>query len=470
MPSPALSAPTLSVAPAASTTGSTSDTTAETAPAKTTSVITPTPVQAAPIASPTVVTDANIRENIIPQIQSQVQTATTPASNNPSASQNQTVQSNTGQNTGNNNSDIDTTLDGTDYNAIYNKILGQENAQPIDPLTQKELDLITSQQSSVDSGYNSQISGLQTAYNQVRASTQAATDAQNAQTTFQGERTGITSSTTQSIINAENNANLNKMASLTADENTAISNIQTAMSKSDYQSAQDQVTALEKIQSDRAALAQKVTDSLVTQNETNQKTILQAQQDAQISKVFASGVTDPAKILSTLNANGGSFTLAQINTALKNLTTDGNLQNLTGNVKNFYSLKDSGALPSSITSLPADQQLTAFLNLDSSTSASKSLYTTSDGTDITKSDISSGVQTLEASIPAGGKYADPATYEAMYEKWVSSGLDPQEFIKNYPPKYYIDPADTSLPAYLQPGKASSSVANPFSSSDSSGNQ
>lgn len=431
---------------------------------------TPTTAAENATASPTVVTDANIRENTIPAVQSAAQAATTPAPNGPAAlaaNQGKNGQSPTQNGTPANQSNPEENA-GTDYEAIYDKILGNENAKPTDQNTQAELGLINGAKSNVDQTYNAQIGSIQAQYNQQASMIAQSQQSTNAKENALFARGGFSSSTIAPLLSSVNRGFLQDMATLTDKENTAVASINTAISKNDYQSAQDQLAVLEKVQSDRSSLAQKVTDSLITQNQTSQKQIQQSETDNQIANVFSSGITDPNDILKQINSNGGNVTLAQINTALKTLSTNGDIAGLTGSVKNFYELKANGGLPSSISSLPADQQLKAFLDLDKTTAATKPLYTTTDGADITSNDISSGVQALEASIPSGSQYADPTVYEAMYDKWVNAGLDPQAFLKNYPPQYYIDPSDTSLPSYLQPKKsASAGVSNPFASSAAS---
>lgn len=487
MPAP-LAAPSLSVAPAASTSGSTSDTTAAISGAVKAAPVPVTPVASVtststPTVSPTVVTDSNIRENTIPTVQSNAAVVTKPAANGPTptTTKNPDGTPATGKipatsSTGNNDTTV--TDPDTNYLDLYNKALGIENGQPIDPITQQELNLISSTKSSTDAGYNAQIAAVTAQYAQVQKLAQTAAATRQAEETYQGEKNGTSSSTTQSILSAENTADLNEMASLTNDENTSIANIQSSMAKDDYQSAQDSIAALEKIQSDRSALAQKTADSLETQNQKLQDTITQSQHDSQIVKLFSSGTTDPSAILKQLNANGGDFTLSEINTALTNLASqsDKDISELTGDTKNFFDLQKMGALPSTITSLPKDQQLSAYLKMGAaSTANSKVLFTGSNGTTVTQGDISSGVQGLEnsgtatqATNPATGKpYANPATYEAMYTAWVESGLEPQSFLKTYPASAYLDPNDiSSLPSYLQPS-GSQSISNPFGDDASS---
>lgn len=481
MPAPA---PTLSVAPIAAPISTAVNTTTPTTATK--------PV--IPTVSPTVVTDANIRENTIPNVQSTGNQMTSPASLTPAQQAANAAMTKSGSYqfgngtgftkgvngtastpiTGTNGSSTTgsttstTANPDTDYESIYNKILGIENAQPVDPLTEQTIDLIASAKSSTDAAYNAQINGIQNQYSQLIQNQSAAnSNEEQGEQNFLLKSGAYRTSTAPIAFHALVTGDINKLADLTSKENTSVANIQSAMAKDDYQSAQEEISALEKVQSDRATLADKVATTMQTANQKLQDQITQSKIDSSIADTFTSGITDPAKILESLKDKGVPVTMDQINKVLTDISAQSNkdISELTGETKNFYELQKMGTLPSSITSLPKDQQLPAFLNLTSKVSkATKPLYTAKDGTAITQSDISGGVSKLDASKVGG--YADPTVYKAMYDQWEEAGLDPQDFIKNYPPKYYIDPSNTTLPEYLRP-TSSNTVSNPFSSGTSS---
>ena len=264
---------------------------------------------------------------------------------------------------------------------------------------------------------------------------------------------------------------INNLGMLQAKENSAIASIQTAMNASDYKTAQSKIAELDKVRTDKQNLAEKITQDLITQNQKINTAKAQSVKDNAIATLFTSGITDPTKILQKADPSLG-ITSKDIKSFLST-ASGGNIAGLTGNTKNFYALKEAGALPSSIKSLPESEQLKAFLELEKTSTAktaeTKPLYTSAKGVAITKNDIADGVQKLDES-KSGGKYADPKLYQAMYTQWEEAGLSPQDFIKNYPPKYYLDPTDTTLPSYLSPGKAPSSIATPnFGSSPSKPN-
>lgn len=77
----------------------------------------------------------------------------------------------------------------------------------------------------------------------------------------------------------------------------------------------------------------------------------------------------------------------------------------------------------------------------------------SGGLKVSSKDIGEGAAALDASRGADG-WADSALYKKMYDHWVSKDGLAQDFISKFPPDLYINPSDTSLPAYLRSKKAS----------------
>lgn len=64
-------------------------------------------------------------------------------------------------------------------------------------------------------------------------------------------------------------------------------------------------------------------------------------------------------------------------------------------------------------------------------------------------------------------YADPNVYKAAFDAWTGSGYAAKDFVKNYPPKTFINPVNDWLPQYLESKTSSKAfsiaggVANPF---------
>lgn len=74
---------------------------------------------------------------------------------------------------------------------------------------------------------------------------------------------------------------------------------------------------------------------------------------------------------------------------------------------------------------------------------------TSGNLTLSSQDIASGVSALESSRGEDG-YVNSETYQQMYNMWTQGGGLPQDFVKTYPPEYYANPRDRSLPNILRP--------------------
>jgi hypothetical protein len=79
--------------------------------------------------------------------------------------------------------------------------------------------------------------------------------------------------------------------------------------------------------------------------------------------------------------------------------------------------------------------------VESPTKSGTLVYTASDRSDDSKA--------LEASRGEDG-YVDPSLYQKLSQEWVKAGGSISDFVKDYPPKNYVNPANTWLPAYLRP--------------------
>lgn len=94
---------------------------------------------------------------------------------------------------------------------------------------------------------------------------------------------------------------------------------------------------------------------------------VKASRDSAISGLLTQGITDPKQILEYLNfyddgtSTGGDFTAKEVQDTLKALAPEDKLDKLSGATRDFYILKGQGQLPSSISGLPEDQQMFAYL-------------------------------------------------------------------------------------------------------------
>lgn len=90
---------------------------------------------------------------------------------------------------------------------------------------------------------------------------------------------------------------------------------------------------------------------------------IQATRDYVVADLMSQGVTDPKSMLSILNESGGDFTAKEIGETMKSLSEGlkTSTDKLSGEAKNYFALKEIGALPASVSSLPEDEQLFAFI-------------------------------------------------------------------------------------------------------------
>ena len=79
--------------------------------------------------------------------------------------------------------------------------------------------------------------------------------------------------------------------------------------------------------------------------------------------------------------------------------------------------------------------------------------TESGGLIYTAQDASEDSRALEKSRGIDG-YVDPAIYQKLYTAWVGAGGLLKDFLKKFPPKNYVNPANETLPSFLMPPKSS----------------
>jgi hypothetical protein len=82
--------------------------------------------------------------------------------------------------------------------------------------------------------------------------------------------------------------------------------------------------------------------------------------------------------------------------------------------------------------------------------------TKSGGLIYSSQDAAEDSQALEQSRGEDG-YVDPTTYQDLYKAWIGGGGLLKDFISTYPPKDYVNPANTWLPKFLLPTKSVSTI-------------
>lgn len=422
----------------------------------------------------TVFTDANIRENVIPALQAQGTKIATP--NATPASQltpggtfidtqgnTQTAKYDpaTGQPYG--GVDSNTNIDDS-YEDIYKKTFDTLDQQPVDSSSQAELDTIKSSMANVDADTSAMVNSITSNYQGLQS---ALKQSQNGETAKIESALNLAGSSryapvsSSGIISAKNTYDIGQLSDLQTKENTAKQAAISAGQDKDYQLMESKLKVYNDIRDSKSALATKISDSIAAQTKKIRDDNIQSSRDLAISGLLQQGVTDPNQILNVLNydENGntiGDFTAKDVSDTVKSLSPTGDLTGLTGEVKNFYTLDQRGMLPDSIKNLPQGQQLFAYLKQEkaAATIAKTASTKTPTGRTPAATDIQQGATLLESNKGSDG-YVDPYVYKQMYSTWVNAGYDAASFIKAYPPKNYVNPAETILPSYLAPPKAKS---------------
>lgn len=254
---------------------------------------------------------------------------------------------------------------GQQYGAEPNYTGGDES----DPDTKQINDLLAGLKQSLDSSTKSQVDTIEQQHalltgQQQDANTRAGASRQSALLASGSRYTPFDASGT---MLAQTSYGLQAIAALDAQENAAISAAKKAQNDGDQQIADKAIGYVQQLRTQKQAAAQKLIDSQSTALQAQQKQQQQSIRDTGIADLVTQGMTDPAQILSTLNANGGDYTADDVAGVLKQIATNTGavgIKGLTGDVGNFYALKQTpGALPSSILALPDEQQLPAYISM-----------------------------------------------------------------------------------------------------------
>jgi hypothetical protein len=182
-----------------------------------------------------------------------------------------------------------------------------------------------------------------------------------------------------SIMSAQVSVGLQEIQKLEAAEQSALASAQAAGEAQDQQLMDKALGMAQQIRQEKQAAATKINTQLLTaanaqqkQQEDNLAAMKAAADDTQIADAVSQGITNPGDLLKALNydQNGkqvGSFTADQISKTLKAIaenTGAAGIKGLTGDVGNFYTLKQTpGALPASILAMPEDKQLAAYISM-----------------------------------------------------------------------------------------------------------
>lgn len=186
-----------------------------------------------------------------------------------------------------------------------------------DPATQAIYDQFTQLKGQMDATGAANIGAIQDAFKQLISEQQQSNAGTEAGTYSILARGGsLQTGSSGGIFNAQVSYGLQQVADLVGKENSAVIAAQQAMQDNDYKILDEQLQIAQKAYSDRQAAASKLNDAIQTAT-------AQTRKDNAINGVIQSGVTDPSKILSTLQAQGNdTISLKDITDTISALNPD----------------------------------------------------------------------------------------------------------------------------------------------------
>lgn len=307
------------------------------------------------MSAPSVLSDSNIREKVIPDIQNRA---------------NQLIGSGvtTTQNKNQQDTNSDPTLPEDDYAKIYAGILGNQSIEN-DPVYKADMSLIDSMKSSIDQQFNSTVDSIKIQYQTLRDNLKKAQEESTQGINNSFIRSGASRYSpfsSSAILQAKVTSDINDLSDLQAKENSLIAQAASSRQEKQYQLLDKQLSLIQNTRKEKNALAQKITDDIMKKNQEARKAQIQATRDSAIASLVQQGITDPKQVLDLLNSDEkgntiGDFTAKEVEETLKHLSPNGNLEKLSGTTRDFYILKGQGLLPEEISSLPEGQQLFAYL-------------------------------------------------------------------------------------------------------------
>lgn len=261
----------------------------------------------------------------------------------------------------------------TDYTYDTNAGLympkGTTSGTPADADEQSINTAFDAQKGLIDSSTQNVLDSIKNLYAQRnQAQSQANTNALESFKNF-GVRTGAARYTTgayKGMLSSVENAGLQRLTDIAAEESGKIAEAEQARQNKEYDlfvTKRNEVTELRK---EKAATISKLQDAAIAENKKIRDNQIRSSRDNAIAGLVSQGVTDPNQILGYLNRDDkgnvtGDFTAKEIADTLKSIAPNDDLDKLSGATRDFFILKGHGQLPASITSLPEDQQMFAYL-------------------------------------------------------------------------------------------------------------
>jgi hypothetical protein len=329
-----------------------------------------------PTFTPTVLSDTNIRQNVIPDLQSRANNlygTPSPYQTTPTGERVTTTGAPKAPTTG------EVTGEPNAYDDIYKQFQGALGETPTaqeDPLdseyNQLQEDVFKRMEQEVSEAAKRSEAGVLEAYSRRKrdlAILQGEAGAQKAglgQFLFSSgaSRYGTVGSTSSLVTSTERGL-MNELNDLRFDEQEAINKVRDAQKDGDWRVMQARLDYAENVRAEKEKRRDEFNKAQREQNEKIAERRMEVERDLAVASVFNALGPDVAHgdILSFLNEEGIEITAEELAKSAKNIVGDvkSPVEQLTGESRNFFLLKEMGALPTNITSLPEDKQLFAYL-------------------------------------------------------------------------------------------------------------
>lgn len=228
-------------------------------------------------------------------------------------------------------------------------------------------------------------------------------------------------------IQKAKNDQMDKLQTLQAAETKAISAANTAKNNGQLNILKEQMANIKQIQADKATALKEYYTGITQSPKLAAAQIDPTSAQAMLDSMNTLDATDKEAFIHAVASKFGLDPAAVVQSLSSVVTASGKANLATANAKATLYNK---------------------LNPKSKTTTSGSL---------SKAEIAQGEQYLNGTRGADN-FVDPSAYLQAYKDWTSSakGGTTKGFIAAFPPKDYVNPANTDLPKYLMPAKAKAS--------------
>lgn len=148
-------------------------------------------------------------------------------------------------------------------------------------------------------------------------------------------------------------AGIMELAALDAQEGAAISNAESARADKNYQLASKKLDYVEKLRKEKQDKAAEISKQISEENAKMRDNMIKQTRDNAIVDLFTQGITDPADMLQMLsfddngNSTGSDITLEEIADTLKIITPPDEFKDASPDLKTFKIMQKSGDVPES---------------------------------------------------------------------------------------------------------------------------